>query len=458
MRWLLPVVLLSGSIVGADLEQLLAAYRANPSDWKIAHQTALAYTERNQFKEAAEYYRKALAGNPAFLPARKNLAVVLWFAGRRAEAEPLFRRLLPQIPNDPVPHLYLGLAAHARAQHKEARDQFAGAGDLALSNPDVLPEVVESYLAVKDTSVLPSVANVLTAARDGQLSVRTAAVLDQYGAVEAAYSAYKQALEFAPALERLYIAFASFASAHQNNRYGVEIIDRGLRQLPSSAALRFHRGLLVALEGDREAALQEFRAAAKADPAWALPVLADGVLELEDGRSAEAAATFARVLQDHPEDRYAPYLRALALTRAGDDSTRLEQITLLERAVRLNPSDARALTLLGQTYISAGRAAEGVSQLKRAVAADARNPTAHYQLSLALRRAGQVAEADRHLARFRELRAATAKQQEKATGNRARPVPQGPALTYCRFKRRKVSNSSRAFSRFPSFWYSPDSR
>ena len=101
MRWLWLILLLPGSMLGADLDQLLAAHRANPSDWKIAHQAALAYTERGQFTEAAEFYRKALAGNPGFLPARKNLAVVLWFAGHRSEAEAIFRQLLPQLPRRP---------------------------------------------------------------------------------------------------------------------------------------------------------------------------------------------------------------------------------------------------------------------------------------------------------------------------------------------------------------------
>ena len=237
-------------------------------------------------------------------------------------------------------------------------------------------------------------------------------MLDRYGAVEAAYSAYKEALSFGPPEEALYVAFASFASAHQNNRYGVEILAHGLKQLPASAALHFQRGLLVALDGNRDAALQEFRSASKVDPAWTLPVLATGVLELEDGRAAEAGETFARVLRDHPNDRFAPYLRALALSRAGADSTRTEQIALLERAVGLNPTDPKPLTLLGQTYLSAARVPEGLAMLKRAAAADPRNATAQYQLSLALRRSGQIEEADRHLARFRELRAASARQQE----------------------------------------------
>ena len=84
--------------------------------------------------------------------------------------------------------------------------------------------------------------------------------------------------------------------------------------------------------------------------------------------------------------------------------TRAEQIRLLEGAVRTKPDDARALTLLGRIYADSGRQKEAIECLRKAVRADARNATAEYQLSMALRRAGLTAEADKHLARFRELR------------------------------------------------------
>jgi Flp pilus assembly protein TadD len=135
------------------------------------------------------------------------------------------------------------------------------------------------------------------------------------------------------------------------------------------------------------------------------------VLELEDGRPGDAAATFARVVREHPADQHALYLRALALSRTGDESTRAEQVKLLERAVQLNSRDARALALLGQSYLAAGRSTEAIAHLKKSVAADAENATAHYHLALALRKAGQTAEADRHMARFRAIRAASGEKQ-----------------------------------------------
>ena len=161
------------------------------------------------------------------------------------------------MPNDPVPHLYLGLAAHGRAQYAEAHRQFASAGELATANPDVVPEVLESYLATGDRSVLENVTKLVGSARSPELSLRTAAVLDKYGCAEQAYEVYRSALEFAPSHEPLYLALASFASAHENNGYGLQILDRGLQLLPGSAALYFHRGLLSALDGKRDQALAD---------------------------------------------------------------------------------------------------------------------------------------------------------------------------------------------------------
>src|SRR5574341_570128 len=88
-------------------------------DWKASHELGLAATKLGKLPEAEKHYREALRLNPGFVPARKNLAVVLWFLGRRAESEREFQGLLKEIPADPVPHLYLGLAAQERRQFVE---------------------------------------------------------------------------------------------------------------------------------------------------------------------------------------------------------------------------------------------------------------------------------------------------------------------------------------------------
>ena len=70
---------------------------------------------------AEKFYREAVRLNPQFHAARKNLGTVLWFLNRRDESEREFLVVTKSLPADPVPHLYLGLAAAARHEFPQAK-------------------------------------------------------------------------------------------------------------------------------------------------------------------------------------------------------------------------------------------------------------------------------------------------------------------------------------------------
>jgi tetratricopeptide (TPR) repeat protein len=425
----------------ASLDALLEQHRAQPADWKLCNQIAVSYTQAQKFQEAADFFRKTIALNPNFVPARKNLGVVLWFAGRKEEAEKQLRSLLAVIPNDPVPHLYIGLASHGRGQHKEAREHFAKAGDLAAKNPEVLPAVLDSYVAAGDAGFVSQALQFAQANGDPQLTVRLAAVLAQNGMHEAviaalepldhpgvegrlllaeaydrrnlpdkAYAAYSRALAEHPREERVYTALAAFASAHKNNRFGLEVIEKGLQRRPNSAPLLVQQGLLQAIDGDRDTAEKSLRAAIQADTRWSVSVLALGLLQLESGSAAEAAATFERAVRDFPAEQPAYYFYGLALSRSGDAGRR-QAIPILRKALAMEPDDVKTRILLGQAYLASGRTQLGIAELERAVRTDPKNAAALYQLSLAYRKAGNTALADRHMNAFRALKASAAEEQ-----------------------------------------------
>jgi tetratricopeptide (TPR) repeat protein len=238
---LVAAVGLCAAVLAADsarLTSLLEEFRERPSDWKLCNEIAAAYVADQKFDRAAEFYKKVTSLNAAFLPARKNLAVVLWFAGRKSEAEPLFRQLARQIPNDPVPHVYLGLAHYERGQYVEAAGQFSSAGDLALRNPEILPAAIDSFLATKATSAVAAALHYVEESRDAQLAQRLETVLNHHGQYAAAiralsrlqsdpdaqlvlaeayegqkepqqaYAALSRAIQYAPGSERAYSAMA----------------------------------------------------------------------------------------------------------------------------------------------------------------------------------------------------------------------------------------------------------
>jgi tetratricopeptide (TPR) repeat protein len=444
MRYIAVAALLSITrlLCQDPLAQLLEQQRTNPSDWRVLNQIAITYTQTQQFDKAADFYRQVILINPSFLPARKNLGVVLWFLNRKLEAEALFRKLLPAIPKDPVPHLYLALAHYERKQYAAAKAQFSQAGDLAMRNPEVLPAAVDSYLATKDTSIVPAAlefveqagtadlrnaiatvfnqramydatVTVLTTNKhsDDQSDTLLAEAFDKLNQPERAYETLKNTIDRNPTDERGYSSLASFAAAHNNNPYAVEVLEKGLQRNPSFPVLLVQHGLLIALTGDREQAARNFDKAAKANPHWTLPLLSRGVLELEAGNADAAAKTFRQAIEVAPEDHNAYYFCALALSRGGEDK-RPEAIKVLRKGLAIAPEDAKSRVLLGQTQVTEGRVKEGIAELERALASEPNNATALYQLGLAYRRLGNAKLSEQRMAAFR--RAKANKQEEQS--------------------------------------------
>ncbi len=431
----------------ADIEALLRQHRATPGDWRLCNQIALAYTQLEQFDKARDYYQRALKLNPTFLPARKNLGTVLWFLGNKLESEREFQRVVKSAPKDPVPHLYLGLAQYERKNFVNARSHFGSAGDLAFRNPEVLPAVLETYLATKDTAVPAKLLGLLKQAErpDPQLVLRVASVLATYGkyaeAIESlqkiagssdakpevylllaeaydkngepqkAYEAYARSIRVAPRSEESYVGLAAFASAHKNDEFALRIVTQGLEHVPGSPRLLLLKGVYAALLGKAEEARQSLLEAGEADPKSSMPHLALGVSQLERGNYDEAAGQFRRAAEISPDDFRAEYLYATALRRSGNPAHREKIIASFERAARLKPDDPRPHASLGQAYFEGGRLKEAAAELEKALALDPENTTALYQLGLLYRDLGRSEDSGKMLRRFRESK--TRQQEEK---------------------------------------------
>jgi len=364
------------------LDRLLALYKSQPSDWRVCHQIGLSYMRLEQLDRAREFFEKTLALNPSFLPARKNLATTLWFLNRKREAEREFRTVTRASPDDPVPHLYVGLAEYERKRFLEAMEQFEKAGDLALKNPEVLPVVAETY--------------------------------DRAGQPEKAYAAYKKAIELDPSAEDGYIALAGFAVDHQNNEFALKVTSQGLEKMPGSLRLLVLRGLIQALLGKQEDAERTLLDASRSDPKSSLPLLAVGVSQLERGRYQDAAASFRRAADIAPGDFRARYLYATALRRAGDPYRREELIAALRKAGALNPKDARPPAMLGQVLMEAGRPGEAVTELEKSLRIDPENPTALYQLGLLYRDQGKKELSRKMLREFEGVKFKKKEEEDEA--------------------------------------------
>jgi predicted Zn-dependent protease len=409
---LFPIVMLGLSLTmpaqqsESSLSDLLERYKTEPSNPRLCQQIALAYTKWNDFKQAAEFFRKALALDPQNIPSAKNLATVLWFAGEKAESVTLFRSLEKKIPDGPVPQLYLGLNAYDKKDMEPAAAYFERAGALASDNPEVLPFVVNAFLvsgrAQHAIAILQN--RIKTDDSDPQLYRWLGEAYDRQNLTQQAWDAYSKAIITAPKSEENYLALAAFSIEHRNAAIARDVLARGLAQLPGSAKLTLETGLVWALQGNFDQAKTEFRQASSLDPHWSLPLLALGITDLQTGDVDHAAQVFQRAKEVAPDDYRCYYFQALALNRSQSTSTRTQAINELRHAIALDPNRAQPRVALAQNELSTGNLAEAEAQLREAIRLDPSEPTALYKLALLCRREGKRQEADRLLASFQSLK------------------------------------------------------
>ena len=119
-------------------------------------------------------------------------------------------------------------------------------------------------------------------------------------------------------------------------------------------------------------------------------------------RYADAEKYFGRELEISPYDPLSKYHLALTLIERKVEPERT--IKILEEAIQLRSDYADAHYQLGKIYLEKGELQKAVSQLERAVTADATKEYVHYQLSIAYRKMKRKADADRELEIYKKLK------------------------------------------------------
>ncbi len=402
----------------ASLDSLLSRYRSEPRSALLCEQIGLAYTRLNHLADAAAYFRKAITFDPNLLPARKNLAVVLWFLGRRDESATLFDGLEKIIPDDPVPQLYLGLSAYQAKNMKKAALHLERAGALAADNPETLPIVVESYIASGRSQSANRLLEqrVASGIADSQTYRWLGHAYDSLMKPEKAFRAYSEAIRLEPSSDENYMSLAAFSIDHANPAFARDVLERGLIQTPGSPKLLLELGLAWAIQGDFGKARQFFAKANTADSTWSLPLLALGVTDLQTGSAEQAAESFRKAEDLSPDDYRGYYLHATALERSNinaDSSKRKKEITDLQRAIKLDPQHARARIALAQAEIAGGSLKTAEAELREAIRVEPTDPQAFYKLALVCRRLSKTQEAEQLLRTFEHLKQRSRREEKE---------------------------------------------
>lgn len=159
---------------------------------------------------------------------------------------------------------------------------------------------------------------------------------------------------------------------------------------PSSAEAEMLVGEALDETGDDAAAMEHFRAAAKANPKEPNVHFALGYLLWTQNHYSEAAEEFALELATDPE-------HGQAHVYLGDSYVELNHFTdaetQLRAALRLDPQSELAHRDLGIVEANTGNLTQAEIELKEAVALDSTDSAAHYRLARVLKSLGKQEEA-----------------------------------------------------------------
>jgi tetratricopeptide (TPR) repeat protein len=123
-----------------------------PQDLKALTLMGMALAAENRHAEAGRFFRKALAADPKFAPALKNLAISEMAAGETGSAKKDFEELLRLTPSDPIAHLALADVEFASRNYRSAASHYGQSANLYLRTPASLLNYAQALIEIKETA------------------------------------------------------------------------------------------------------------------------------------------------------------------------------------------------------------------------------------------------------------------------------------------------------------------
>jgi tetratricopeptide (TPR) repeat protein len=299
--------------------------------------------------------------------AQANLGVLLYFDGNNTEAIPHLRAALKLEPELSRIQALLGLA------ERRTGEVMAAQTDLAASLPNLTDEKIRI-----------------------QAGLELIELLQAAGELNKAQSFASRLRESDPRDPRILFV---------NHEIARQIMDETLLSLmvaaPDSAESHMAIAGELTRQGDRVNAIAHLREAIRLNPA-----IPGGHYQLGEqfrtstdvALNAQAETEYKAAVRTNPNDELA-WRQLAGVASAKSDFNAAEEN--YRKALALNPADADAETGLAIALISQKRNGEATTLLESALRHDPTNLVAHFRLSSLYRNAGREADADREMASFR---------------------------------------------------------
>lgn len=216
------------------------------------------------------------------------------------------------------------------------------------------------------------------------------------GQSQAAFRAFLRAAAFNPTDEKTYDFLADACTDHLNYELGLQVVNRGLMQLPNSARLHYEKALFLSELGSFEEAKPDFDRAAQLAPGSYIGYLAQVQKVLYEGDLPAADKILHQAVQSGHRDYQTLSLLGTVLLHEGvipGQPQFAEAQTVLEESARERPDYPATQIALGKIFLMQGDARQAVAHLEIGRRLEPENPSVYASLADAYETLGDRAKA-----------------------------------------------------------------
>jgi putative PEP-CTERM system TPR-repeat lipoprotein len=303
---------------------------------------------------AESAFRAALAKQPGFVPALRDLAQLYLATARPDEAKKIYGDWLKQKPNDVTALLGLANVAVAQKKWSEATDALNRARTAAPNDPAPGLALVRLYELRQDWTNAKSTASALSVQFPSDVPVLEAQARAQIGAgdINGAISSYKRAYELAPDAAQTLARYVALLDAAKYFREARNVLQAAVAKNPKNTSLKLDLIRATAQADGLDAAIAKANAYAKDDPTSGAYDLAAAGLYEKAGRVGDAVALLEKSAAARPADDPTVIALARNYIRIGDFG---KAEAMLTKRLKADPKNTASRMVLAPLYLATGR-------------------------------------------------------------------------------------------------------
>lgn len=410
----------------------------NPKDVSMRQQLARLYAEQNTVDMAEQVLREIIQLEPGKMTHRATLAVFLARTEKLADAEKVLREAVQADPDDPQRTIVLAEFLANRRSVDQAKQELEKAIEANPATPlqfalaalyevkGLSEKAVELYRAViSDQGTKPdglqarnALANLLfkqekydaageLAAevlkenpRDNQALLLQSKVALEKGDALSAISSLRSVLKDQPESSAV---LTLLGEAHQKNRepeLAREHFHKAVAANPRNVAGRVRYAQYLASTGDRGEAAKEIDRALAIDDDDASALSTKAQIQASNKNLTGAESTLKTLKRAHPKNPIGYYLSGQLLVGQKKYDQAIQEF---EQAIALAPTKPEALTALVSAHFASGHPERAEKRIENALKETPEAALLHNLLGEIYLRQKKYSEAERSLARAREL-------------------------------------------------------